>query len=46
MAIAAFKMKDFQTAHELQIFVSTGAVTAVVAIVFNTASGKYTLFYT
>lgn len=46
MAIAAFKSKDFQTHSELAKFVQTGPVAAVVSIVFNAASGKYTLFYT
>jgi hypothetical protein len=45
MAIAGFKLKIFDDAKALQIFVSTGAVTTVVSIVTD-ASGKYLLFYT
>lgn len=48
MAIAGFKQKDFATARELAAFVVSagGGVTAISSIVFNSASGKYTLFYT
>jgi hypothetical protein len=46
MAIAGFKVKDFQLASELQKFCLTAAVTTIVSIVYNAASGKYTLFYT
>lgn len=46
MAIAGFKQKDFQFAADLQKFCLTAAVTTIVSIVFNSASGRYTLFYT
>lgn len=46
MAIAGFKVQEFSTASELQKFVATGPVTTVIAITFNAASGKHTLFYT
>ena len=45
MAIAGFKSKDFSTHRELSAFAAASATT-IVAIVFNAASGKYTLFYT
>jgi hypothetical protein len=48
MAIPAFKIKEFATARELAAFVVSagGGVTTVVNVIFNSASGKYTLFYT
>lgn len=47
MAIATFKYKMFSTAHELYEYVTdaAGDVTTVVSIVFDTASGKFVLFY-
>lgn len=45
MAIAAFKVAEFSTAIEMQKFVSTGPVTTIIAIVFNSASGKYVVCY-
>jgi hypothetical protein len=46
MAIAGFKVREFSTLSELQVFVTTGPVTAIVQIFFNSASGKYALCYT
>jgi hypothetical protein len=46
MAIAGFKVRYFDNAHALQVFVSTQAVTAVSAIVFDNQSNKFVLFYT
>ena len=48
MAIPAFRQKEFATARELAAFVVSagGGVTAIINVIFNAASGKYTLFYT
>jgi hypothetical protein len=46
MAIAAFKTQIFNSAFDLQVFVSTDAgVSTVVSIVCDN-SGKFVLFYT
>lgn len=46
MAIATFKMKYFNNPVDLQVFVSTDTgVTTITAIVYDTQSNKYVLFY-
>lgn len=47
MAVA-LKQKDFPTAREAAAFAAAAPnnVTTVVAIVFDTSSGKYVLFWT
>jgi hypothetical protein len=46
MAIAGFKAKEFSTARELALFVTTNDdVETIFATTFNTASGKYSVFF-
>ena len=47
MAIANFKHKVFSTALELtQFALSDATCDTIISIVFDTASGKYVLFFT
>lgn len=47
MAVANFHFKIFNTAGELSAFVTTDAACdVVIQIVYDAASGKFTLFYT
>ncbi len=47
MAVANFHYKIFDTARDLHTFASSDAACdTIIAIVFDAASGKFTLFYT
>ena len=47
MAVANFHYKMFDSALALHAFASTdSACDTIIAIVFDTASGKFVLFYT
>ncbi len=47
MAVANFKYKIFDTAKELHAFaLADAACDTIISIVFDAASGKFTLFYT
>ena len=46
MAIATFKVQIFDSAHDLQVFVTTDSAIATVVAIVADNSGKFVLFYT